>query len=330
MNDWGRSVLEQYDLKIESVRRGRGALLCETDEGLKLLQACGCSERHLEAEFRLLTQLREHGFSQVDRCVRNREGALISEDAEHRAYILKDWYEGNECGAESSGDWRRAVETLARLHESLAQCGTNEEERETVYASDSLCAEYERHNRELLRVRNYIRTRKQKSVFERLVADSFADMYAQAQEAKDRLETSAYPQLYGQAKAEGILCHGSYHHHNVLIGAADCAVTNFQKACVQVQLRDLYHFMRKILEKHGWREEIGYGLLNAYAARRPLADGQLQVLAGMFAYPEKYWKQLNYYRNGKKAWIPEKNMEKLALCIRQETARRKFIAAVLR
>ena len=28
-------------------------------------------------------------------------------------------------------------------------------------------------------------------------------------------------------------------------------------------------------------------------------------------YPEKYWKQLNYYYNANKAWIPDKNVEKL-------------------
>lgn len=330
MNDWGKSVLEQYDIKIESVRRGRGALLCETDQGLKLLQACGCSERHLEAENHLLLQLREHGFIRTDVCVANREGKLCSEDAEHRVYVLKDWYDGTECSAERTGDWKRAVETLAQLHECLARCETTEEERNTMFAGESLCAEYDRHNKELGRVRNYIRTRKQKSVFERFVADSFADMYAQAQKAAEQLRNSAYPQLYEQALADGVLCHGSYHYHNVLIGTEFCAVTNFQKACIQVQMRDLYHFMRKILEKHGWKEEVGFGLLNAYSVRKPLSKEEIQILAGMFAYPEKYWKQLNYYLNSKKAWIPEKNTEKLMQCIRQEKARRQFIDAVLR
>ena len=28
-------------------------------------------------------------------------------------------------------------------------------------------------------------------------------------------------------------------------------------------------------------------------------------------YPEKYWKIINQYNNGKKSWIPDKNVEKL-------------------
>ena len=36
MNDWGKSVLEQYDVEVRSTRKGRGALLCETNQGLMI------------------------------------------------------------------------------------------------------------------------------------------------------------------------------------------------------------------------------------------------------------------------------------------------------
>ena len=37
MNDRNTEVLEQYDMEIFSVRRGRGSWICETDKGLRLL-----------------------------------------------------------------------------------------------------------------------------------------------------------------------------------------------------------------------------------------------------------------------------------------------------
>lgn len=330
MNDWGKSVLDQYELNIEDVRRGRGALICETDQGLKLLQACGCTERHLEAENALLLQVRENGFPWVDVCVRNKEGKLFCEDAEHRTYVLKDWFEGAECSAERQEDWRRAADALARLHQTLQKCQIPQEDRNTIFAGESIREEYRRHNRELLRVRNYIHGRKQKSLFERLISGSFSDMYQQALYAEEELGRSAYDVQYQEALDRGILCHGSFHYHNVLLTPQYCAVTNFRKASVQVQMEDLYLFMRKILEKRGWKEDIGESLLNAYSARNPLSEGQLQILYCLFAYPEKYWKQLNFYLNSKKAWIPEKNTEKLLQCIHQEQARRQFMERVLK
>ena len=38
MNDRNTEVLEQYELEIKAFRRGRGAWVCETDKGLKLLR----------------------------------------------------------------------------------------------------------------------------------------------------------------------------------------------------------------------------------------------------------------------------------------------------
>ena len=38
MNERYQEVLEQYEVEILSVRKGRGAWICETDKGLKLLR----------------------------------------------------------------------------------------------------------------------------------------------------------------------------------------------------------------------------------------------------------------------------------------------------
>ena len=47
-------------------------------------------------------------------------------------------------------------------------------------------------------------------------------------------------------------------------------------------------------------------MLDAYDAVQPMGAKGWQYLYFLFLYPEKYWKQLNYYYNANKAWIPEK------------------------
>ena len=44
-----------------------------------------------------------------------------------------------------------------------------------------------------------------------------------------------------------------------------------------------------------------------------------------FLYPEKYWKQINFYYNSNKAWIPARNTEKLKILEEQEPERKKFL-----
>ena len=52
MNERYQEVLEQYEVEILSVRKGRGAWICETDKGLKLLREYKGTVRRLEFEIR--------------------------------------------------------------------------------------------------------------------------------------------------------------------------------------------------------------------------------------------------------------------------------------
>lgn len=65
-------------------------------------------------------------------------------------------------------------------------------------------------------------------------------------------------------------------------------------------------------------------MLREYHGIRPISQTEWQNLQVRFTYPEKYWKLANYYYSHKKAWISEKNMEKLENLVRQQAAWEKF------
>ena len=52
MNDRNTEVLEQYEMEVSSARRGRGAWICETDRGLKLLREYKGTKRGLSLKKR--------------------------------------------------------------------------------------------------------------------------------------------------------------------------------------------------------------------------------------------------------------------------------------
>ena len=91
------------------------------------------------------------------------------------------------------------------------------------------------------------------------------------------------------------------------------------------QMEDLYRFMRKAMEKHGWSLSLGMDMLNAYEKVLPLGEKERKCLYYLFLYPEKYWKQINYYFNANKAWIPARNMDKIIGLEAQEESRRGFL-----
>ena len=101
MYDRGLSVLEQYGLEAGAVYRGRGALICRTEEGLVLIKEFNGTPRKLEQQAALLESLSENCPVYTDRILANREGCYVSVDKENIPYIVKRWYEGRECDTRS-------------------------------------------------------------------------------------------------------------------------------------------------------------------------------------------------------------------------------------
>ena len=66
------------------------------------------------------------------------------------------------------------------------------------------------------------------------------------------------------------MIHGEYNYHNIIMTKEGIATTNFEKFRRDIQVEDLYYFLRKVLEKSGWKIRLGDGMLNAYSAIHPL------------------------------------------------------------
>ena len=103
------------------------------------------------------------------------------------------------------------------------------------------------------------------------------------------------------------------------------AVINFEKCSINVQINDLYHFMRKILEKQNYDFRLGIKMLRAYEEKNPLSPEEREYLGIRMEYPEKFWKLANHYFNSRKTWIPEKSLQKLEILDMQEKKRREFV-----
>ena len=158
-------------------------------------------------------------------------------------------------------------------------------------------------------------------------------MYQWADAAEAMLGTSGYEALYEKSMEEYCVTHGEYNYHNVLMQTEGThsqieATTNFDKFKRDIQVEDLYYFLRKVMEKHGWKERLGDNMLNAYSAIRPLTGAEIEYMKLRLAYPEKFWKTASAYYHSNKAWISSKSIEKLKLSIRQTGEKKRFLETV--
>jgi len=325
VNDKAIGLLDQYEIEVLRTRKGRGAILCDSDKGTLIFMEYQGPKEKVKVQSRLLEQIADSGTLPVEQILPNREGELLTKDTDGVSYILKTHFEGRECNIQDMQECLRGVRTLAKLHNVMHLEG--ECPQMPVFQPEK---EYEKHNRELKRVRRYLREKGQKNRFELYLQQEYDYFLDQAREIFQEWSAFVMPQDYEFLRESGTFCHGDYQYHNIIETGTGQAVIHFEKCVMDDQIRDLYLFMRKLLEKSNWSKELGDRLLKTYSAIRPLPARSFVALYYRLAYPEKFWKIVNFYYNSGKAWIPEKNLEKLQKVVAQEKQKQEFLSAVFR
>jgi len=320
MKDYELSVLDQYHIEVTGTHRTRGAILCDTNQGLLLLKESKLSNKRVPMLCRLYTHMEMNGFHMIDSPIANQTGEIISFLEDDSKYMLKRWFNGRECDVRKESEIIEAAKNLARLHKVLVLSDKIDD-----FTGSDLRLEYLRHNRELKKARTFIRGKTPKGDFELVFLKHFDYMYDWAQRVVDYLEESEYQDLLGNSISQGIFVHGEYNYHNVMFVNREIATTNFEHFYVDIQAADLYYFLRKVMEKYHWNEKLGSKILKEYQQIRPMEKEELKYLAVRLAYPEKFWKSANTYYNSNKAWIPAKSIEKLQVSIQQIEEKRKFL-----
>ncbi len=318
------SILEQYDIAVSGTRKTRGAILCDTDKGLFLLKEVDISQAKVPALLGLYEHLKDQGYTQVDFPVKNREGEYISLTEEGSRFMLRRWASGRECDIRKASELLKASGNLAKLH-ILMRGGSGQRAPAAVPMKE----EYMRHNRELKKVRKFMRSVSPKGEFEFAFLKYFDSMYQWADAAVNLLEDSDYEKLYKESIELSHVTHGEYNYHNIMMGASPSSgilmTTNFERCKKDVQLEDLYYFLRKVLEKQGWKERLGDNIINAYSAIKPVSSAEMEYLKIRFIYPEKFWKVADSYYRSNKAWISAKSIEKMNVAIRQTEEKERFL-----
>lgn len=342
MNDRTINILEKYDMTISRTFKGRGSIICESDKGLHVLKPYKGNIKKLE----LLNHLQQNISNNIktDSIVRNKEGSLFVKDTDGTTYILKEYADGRECNYKSDTDVAGAFMTMARLHKdftyiqqknsSLEDSSSDDILSDTDEGEMPICFYYdemEKHTKECKHVKNYLKKLNVKADFERTLLKEY-DYFLNKAEDITRQAKNESRQVYESfVRDKGLYCHGDFQYHNVLFPANasnssdDIAIVNFEHFVHDSGVRDFYLLFRKISEKSEWSIPQAQQMLDAYQGIRRFSDCEWKALGLRLAYPEKFWKIINFYYNSRKSWIPARTFEKLENLVRIEKNKEKLI-----
>lgn len=312
------TILEQYDLEIKQMTKGRGAYICDTDCGRKLLVPFRGSKERAAFLREILLELNRKGFPVEQICITKNEEA-VAEDEWGTRYWLKDLVSGSECSTGSKSDMVNALVSLAELHILLVSC-PKEIPAFMKNERNEPGQMYRRHYKELVKVKNYVHSRKSRNDFELAFQGQYPHYIKNAKEAIALLE-----ELEAGGMQQMCLCHGDFNQHNVLRTPEGIRIVNFENMGCNEPVTDLANFIRKMMEKNNWDTELGMRLIDAYESRRKLSAGERKFLYLSLLFPEKFWKLSNHYSNSHKAWVSGRDIEKLNRMIELEPMRTKFL-----
>lgn len=322
MNDRAVKLLENYDIEVLRTGKGRGAVLCEAKQGYFIFKEYNGPQNKLMFQNELLSRIAQESGLMTEQLVKTKEGNLFVKDNDQTVYILKTYFNAKECSLREKQECRQAVSTLAALHKVMRLPVEESTEETKIFRID---CEYEKHNKELRKVRRFLREKSQKNGFELYLLECYDFFLEKALAVTQELKEYGVEEDFGYTIQQGYVCHGDYQYHNLLQCDRKTAVINFEKCIRDNPVRDLYLFLRKLLEKNNWSVELGKELLDVYQQENPLSIHDSVQLYYRFAYPEKFWKIVNFYFNSGKAWIPEKNTEKLRKVMEGEQNKQNFL-----
>ena len=313
-------ILEAYPYEFTDISKGRGAYFCHCQDGSrKILKEFTGSASKAELLDRFLVYLKERGC-RVEQMVYTKEGQVLFTDTDDTRYYMRTWFDGRECDTRSREDILCAVRRLAQFH--LDTADFDEELPQTMCRTpEFLQQEFERHTRELHKVRNYIKAKKKRNEFETDFLNEYGYYIKQAEQAQERLAAvgeDAGARFFG-------ICHADYSQHNLLFTSHGPVIINYERFCRDAYISDFAHFFRKIMEKHSWNTGLGMDMIHAYDKVRGLDRWELQQLSVRMSYPEKFWKVANHYFNSKKSWANSRDGEKLTKICAQERERAEFL-----
>lgn len=331
MYNYVDQIMEQYELEILETARSRGAYAYRTKDGLYLLKMVYGSEEKWDLLYEVQQYLHEAGF-EVDRIVKNRERQTSTKDVEGTRYLLLKTTEGREIDYHNRQELLKAAAHLAQVH-SLLSGFPGEIPSVFVREEKDYYGIFEKHLRELKKVKNYMQQKRKKSDFERAFLEVYPKFFKQAKTATEGFagdiqctESSCSGEDTGSdVQIHMGLLHGECTQHNLLLCGNKIGMVSWEGILSGIQIWDLCQFLRKIMEKNNWNISLGMEIIDSYEKQRILTRAEKRRMYQFLAFPEKYWKIANHYYNSAKSWGAGRSVEKLERVIAQEDNRTLFL-----
>lgn len=318
------SVLEQYDLDISQVRKGRGGFIIETKQGNYFFRDYKGNTQKLSLIYEIQDLIKNE--MPTDTILKTKEDTLYAKDTEENNYIVKELMNGRECNYKNEEDVLNTFSYMAKLHltlENAYQTYLKNEENTYKLTYHSYFEELQKHTKECRHIRKYLVHQKNKTEFERILLQYFDIFMDEADLVNEKIKQ--LQEKKAQKKQRTWLYHGDFQYHNIVFFKNTIASINYEHLGLGSGSRDFCYLFRKINEKNNWDISFAEKILTSYLSVYNPTEEEWNSIILSLAYPVKFWKIVNFYYNNRKSWISGRNLDKLNVLLSQELQKQKLL-----
>ncbi len=219
----------------------------------------------------VLNFLDAKGFKNTPRIVPNNQGGWFTRRSSG-AYFLMEWLPGRESNFLDLRDLEICARTLGILHKLTLGFRPSGREWQDTWAT---C--YKELAKIDVPAQSYLY--KLKTLWPQIL-----------RAGEQTLRLLQDPLVRASLGQPAVICHHDLSHRNFLIGPHNEGfLIDFDYALADVPMRDLAHFLGRVLKRHSWDLEVALFLLSCYEKENPLSKGDYGALLAFLYFPRSLW-----------------------------------------
>ncbi|TCP55393.1 CotS family spore coat protein [Tumebacillus sp. BK434] len=242
-------------------------------------------------DYHAIEYLWKQGFTGTPRLIPTVYGNPIIE-TEHGHFFLTAWV-GRPLDASAHSEWKTAAAALGGFHHA-SKGVTFPPVAKPQSFSGKWTRRFAERTEELQAFLGGLSA--SRNEFEARIKQDSAQILAQAAEAAQRLQASAYERLVREVEAVPMLVHGNIKAENFSVeNSGAVALIDFDSFRLDVPVQDLANLFQSVLPACSWSPDAALDVFHAYQTGRRVDPAEIPVLLAFLSFPHSVYKEIHKY-----------------------------------
>ncbi|MFD3158292.1 CotS family spore coat protein [Haloimpatiens sp. FM7330] len=315
------SLFKRFDLNVYDVVPIRKAFIVCTDKGNKILKKIDYPIEELHFISKVLKYINQK-FDRTIKFVKTHDNQIYSiwnDDV----YCIMNLVKGRECEYSNPVDVEIVTQALAQFHRAGEGIIKKINYDNKNYAG-KLINILKRKKEEMIFFKNIANWYESKSKFDLIFLDNVDYNLNEIDRSIDIIQKSDYFKLSNE-EDNLVLCHHDLAHHNILINDSEAYFIDFDYSVIDLKIHDLCNFITKVVKRFDYDIEKANDILDIYTRYYTLNKDELEVLYGMFVFPEDFYSIARGYYTKRKNWSSEVFLSKLERKVNLQEPKQEFL-----